>query len=68
MEFQRVNRTDPERIFLVVKNSWSTASLAANQWVSWDLITDRDGVAEGLRGLGDPAAAAMAELVRRSNS
>ena len=29
---------------------------------------DRDGVAEGLRGLGDPAAAAMAELVRRSNS
>ncbi|HLE04185.1 MAG TPA: hypothetical protein VI729_06180 [Anaerolineales bacterium] len=45
MEFQRVNRTDPERIFLVVKNSWSTASLAANQWVSWDLITDRDGVA-----------------------
>lgn len=45
MEFQRVNRTDPERVFVVVKNSWSTASLAANQWCAWDVLTDEDGVA-----------------------
>ncbi len=44
MEFQRINRTDPERVFVVAKNSWSTASLAANQWVSWDVLTDEDGV------------------------
>ena len=44
MELQRVNRTDPERIFVVVKNSYSTASLSANQWVSYDTKTDEDGV------------------------
>ena len=27
MIFQRINRTDPEKIFIVVKNSWSSASL-----------------------------------------
>ena len=42
--FQRVNRTDPERVFIVVKNSYSTAALAANQWVAFDLVTDEDGV------------------------
>lgn len=30
---------------MVAKNTYSTASLAANQWVAWDLITDRDGLA-----------------------
>ena len=45
MEFQRVNATEPERFFMVVKNSYSTAALAANQWVAWDNITDHDGVA-----------------------
>lgn len=28
----------------MVKNSYSTAALAANQWVAWDMITDHDGV------------------------
>ena len=42
--FQRVNQTDPERVFVIVKNSYSTASLAANQWVAWDTITDEDGI------------------------
>lgn len=45
MYFQRANRTDPERVFFCVKNSWSTAALAANQWVAWDAVTDKDGVA-----------------------
>ena len=44
MEFQRVNRTDPERIFIVVRNSYSTASLTNGQWCAWDTLTDKDGV------------------------
>ena len=44
MEFQRANRTDPERIFVTVYNSYSTASLTDGQWVAWDLVTDKDGV------------------------
>jgi len=44
MLFQRVNRTDPERVFVVMKNSYSTASLSANQWVAHDVVTDEDGV------------------------
>lgn len=44
MEFQRVNRTNPEKVFVVVKNSYSTAALAANQWVAWDDLTDEDGI------------------------
>ncbi len=44
MLFQRVNRTNPEKIFLVAKNSWSTASLTNGQAVIWDYTTDVDGV------------------------
>jgi len=43
MLFQRINRSDPERIFIVVKNGWSTAALTNGQAVGWDL-TDVDGV------------------------
>ena len=44
MLFQRVNRTNPEKIFLVAKNSYSTASLTNGQVVIWDWTTDLDGV------------------------
>lgn len=44
MLFQRINRTDPEKIFLVVYNSYSTASLSNGQAVIWDFATDADGV------------------------
>jgi hypothetical protein len=44
VEFQRAQRTDPERIFIVAKNTYSTASLAANQWVAFDAVTDEDGL------------------------
>lgn len=44
MLFQRVNRSDPEKIFIVAKNSWSTASLANGHAVVWDWTTDCDGV------------------------
>lgn len=44
MEFQRTNRSDPERIFVIVRNSYSTATLTNGQWAGWDIVTDKDGV------------------------
>ncbi len=44
MEFQRINRSDPEKIFIVAKNSYSTASLTNGQAAIWDYATDADGV------------------------
>lgn len=37
MVFQRINRTDPEKVFVVAKNGYSTASLTNGQAVSWSL-------------------------------
>jgi len=53
MLFQRINRTDPEKIFIVVRNSWTTASLTNGQVVDWDFTTDVDGV-----GVSKPTAPA----------
>ena len=44
MLFQRVNRTNPEKVFIVAKNSYGTASLTNGQAVIWDWTTDGDGV------------------------
>lgn len=44
MERRRNSKADPEQYFIVVKNSYSTASLTAGQVVSWDYAVDRDGV------------------------
>jgi len=44
MMFQRINRTDPEKGFIVVKNSYSTAALSSGQAIIWDYPTDADGV------------------------
>ena len=44
MLFQRVNRSDPEKIFVVAYNSYSTAAITVGQAVNWDFITDCDGV------------------------
>ena len=44
MIFQRINRTNPEKIFLVVYNSYATASLTNGQAVIWDYVTDANGV------------------------
>ena len=44
MLFQRINRTDPEKIFLVAYNSYSTAACTNGQAVIWDYATDADGV------------------------
>jgi hypothetical protein len=42
--FQRINRSDPEKIFVTVFNSYSTAALANGQGVNWDFVTDADGL------------------------
>ena len=43
MLFQRIKRSDPERVFIVVKNGYDTAALTNGQPVQWDL-SDADGV------------------------
>ncbi len=40
---QRINRSDPEKVFIAVKNSYTTASLTNGQAVQWDLVA-ADGV------------------------
>ena len=44
MLFARINRANPEKVFVVAKNSYSTASLTNGQAVIWDFATDADGV------------------------
>jgi len=44
MLFARIKRTDPEKVFVVAKNSYSTAALTNGQPVMWDYVTDADGV------------------------
>lgn len=44
MLFQRLNRSDPEKVFIVVKNTYSTAAITVGQIVAWDYTTDADGV------------------------
>jgi len=44
MIFHRINRTNPEKTYVIVKNSYSTASLTNGQCVSWDYVADKDGI------------------------
>jgi hypothetical protein len=44
MLFQRINRSNPEKIFIVAYNSYSSASLTNGQAVMWDYAADADGV------------------------
>lgn len=44
MMYQRINRSSPERVFVGVYNSYSTAAITNGQAVNWDFITDCDGV------------------------
>ena len=64
MEIQRVNRSDPEQIFMTFKNSYSTATMTVGQWCAYDLVTDQDGV-----GVTKPAGfnrAAIAGVVTKN--
>lgn len=44
MLLQRINRSNPEKIFIVVYNSYGTASLTNGQAVIWDFAGDANGV------------------------
>ncbi len=44
MLFKRVLDTDPEKIFIIVCNSWTTAALADGYVVQWDFLDAIDGV------------------------
>lgn len=48
--FQRLNETDPERIFISVKNSYATATMTVGQWAAFDIVTDKDGVSVTIPG------------------
>ena len=70
MLFQRIKRTDPEKIFIVVRNSWTSAptSISNGYVVQWDFTTDKDGVGV-TRGtgmatnLGNACAGVCAETI-----
>ncbi len=67
MRIQRINRTDPEKIFIVVMNSYSTATLTAGQAVQWDYTTDQNGVSVTIpRARATSAGAAVAGVVAES--
>lgn len=44
MLFQRINRSNPEKVFVIAYNSYATAALTNGQAVVWDYATDADGV------------------------
>ena len=44
MYFQRAANSSPPKIFEILYNSWSTASLTDGQAVQWDHQTDANGV------------------------
>ena len=70
MLIPRINRTDPEKVFISVYNSYSTAAITNGQAVNWDFITDADGVGvtiplaratnAGFAGAGVVASASIA--------
>jgi hypothetical protein len=65
MLFHRINRTNPEKVYVICKNSYSTADLSAGQVVSWDYVTDKDGISvtkpSGIL-LNAPAGVAIAAI------
>lgn len=44
MLWSRINRSNPEKCFISVYNSYSTAAITNGQAVIWDFATDADGV------------------------
>ena len=68
MLFKRISRSDPEKIFVIAKNSYSTASLANGQCVQWDFLTDVDGVGVSVpsgmaTNFGNACAGIVAETI-----
>ena len=64
MLWLRINQSDPERCFISVYNSYSTASLTNGQPVKWDM-NDADGVSVSIptAGHGLTFAGIVAETI-----
>jgi len=62
MLFKRISRSDPERVFIVCKNGYSTASLTNGQAVMWDM-GDADGVSVTKCSAATKRMAAFAGIV-----
>lgn len=62
MLFKRISRTDPERVFIVCSNGYTTASLTNGQPVQWDM-TDANGVSVTKPGTAFKRMAAFAGIV-----
>jgi hypothetical protein len=62
MLFKRISRTDPERVFIVCSNGYTTASLTNGQPVMWDL-SDADGISVTKPGTAFSKMAAFAGIV-----
>lgn len=65
---QRVNRSDPEKVFIAVKNNYATASLVNGQAVQWDFAVAADGLSvtrpsARATGAGFTAAGIVAETI-----
>lgn len=56
MLFKRINRADPEKIFIVAKQSYATAAASNGQAYMWDYATDADGVGVTLPASGTARA------------
>lgn len=72
MLFQRVNRDDPEKIFIVAYNSTAT-TMTNGQPAMWDYVTDKNGVgvikprAIGADNRGNAFAGIAAESIAASD-
>jgi hypothetical protein len=65
---QRVNRSDPEKVFIAVKSNYATASLVNGQAVQWDFAVAADGLSvtrpsARATGAGFTAAGIVAETI-----
>jgi len=65
MLFKRISRSDPERVFIVVKNGYSTATLTNGQAVQWDMSA-ADGVTVDIPGAAFNRMAAFAGIIADS--
>ena len=62
MIFKRISRSDPERIFVVCENGYTTASLSNGQAVVWDM-SDADGMTVTKNATGVKRMASFAGVV-----
>lgn len=48
MTFQRINRTDPEKVFVLARNDYTTAAITVGQVVQWNFPSNGSGDGVGV--------------------